>query len=144
MRTNKQHSRTEGFTLIEVMVVVAVIGILAAVAYPSYAEYIRKSRRAEAQAVLMEIASRQQQMLLDTRAYVDAQNDADIASKLGVSVPSTVSGSYTVTSTAPAVTALAPVPTFTVAATPKGVQTKDTCGTLGLNDDGAKSPSKCW
>ena len=46
--------KNRGFTLIEVMIVVAVIGILAAVAYPSYVEYTKKTRRAEAAAVLMD------------------------------------------------------------------------------------------
>jgi type IV pilus assembly protein PilE len=144
MRTYKKKRYWAGFTLIELMIVVAVIAILAAVAYPSYAEYLRKSRRAEAQSVLMDIATRQQQLLLDTRAYADAQNDADLASKLGVSISSTVSANYTVTSTAPTPTALAPVPSFTLTAAPRGAQIKDTCGTLTLTNTGAKTPSKCW
>ncbi|MDW7601742.1 prepilin-type N-terminal cleavage/methylation domain-containing protein, partial [Stenotrophomonas maltophilia] len=45
-----------GFTLIELMIVVAVVAILAAIAYPSYSEHVRKSRRAQAKADLVEYA----------------------------------------------------------------------------------------
>lgn len=48
------HSKHKGFTLIEVMIVVAIVGILAAVAYPSYAEYIRRGHRADARAGLLQ------------------------------------------------------------------------------------------
>ena len=47
-------TRQKGFTLIEVMIVVAIIGILSAVAYPSYAEYVRRGHRADARAGLLQ------------------------------------------------------------------------------------------
>jgi type IV pilus assembly protein PilE len=58
-----------GFTLIEVMIVVAIVGILAAVAYPSYLEYLKKGRRADAQTFMSDIANRESQYLLDARLY---------------------------------------------------------------------------
>ncbi|GBE08539.1 fimbrial protein precursor [bacterium BMS3Abin11] len=54
----KMKSDSKGFTLIEVMIVVALIGILAALAYPSFRDSIRKSRRGDAQQGLMEIAQK--------------------------------------------------------------------------------------
>jgi prepilin-type N-terminal cleavage/methylation domain len=59
--------RTRGFTLLEIMIVVAIVGILAAVVLPSYQNQMRKSRRASAQSHLMDIASKEQAYFLDTR-----------------------------------------------------------------------------
>lgn len=134
-------TRNKGFTLIELMITVAVIGILAAIAYPSYQDQVRKSRRAEAQSVLMNIGTRQQQMLLDARSY------ATTAASLSITVPPQVTTHYTISVSAPASTP----PSFTATATPQGDQTKDKCGTLGVDHTGTKTAVKngsaqtgCW
>jgi len=133
--------RDKGFTLIELMITVAIVGILAAIAYPAYQDQVRKSRRAEAQSVLMNIGTRQQQMLLDTRSY------AATAASLSVTVPPQVTTYYAVSVSAPASTP----PSFAATATPQGDQAKDKCGTLGIDNTGAKTALKngtaqtgCW
>lgn len=127
-------SRQRGFTLIEMMIVVAVIGILAAVAYPSYLDQVRKGRRAEAQAALLNIGAKQQQNLLDVRSYRSTLGD------LNVALPATVQQTYTVT----LVVGTGTVPSFTATAAPLGAQASDTCGSLSLTEKGTKSPTNCW
>ncbi len=124
-----------GFTLIEVMMAVAIIAILAAIAYPSYTSHMLKSRRSEAQQALMEVASRQQQFLLDTRSY--ATLSTLTSSTVGMVINSSVTKYYTITvdNTASA---------FTATAAPLGSQAADTCGSLILTNTGAKSPITCW
>lgn len=58
-----------GFTLIELMVVVAIVGILATVAYPSYQDSIIKSKRAEGRAALMQIMQQQERYYTQNNAY---------------------------------------------------------------------------
>jgi len=127
-------SGQRGFTLIELMITVAVIGILAAVAYPAYLDQVRKARRADAQAILLNIAARQQQMLLDTRVYVAT------TSGLNISVPSSVQNAYTISITVGA----GAVPSFSATATPLGSQSADKCSVLSVDQTGSKSPSTCW
>ena len=134
--------KRSGFTLIEVMVVVAILAIIAAVAFPSYRSYIVKANRSAAQSFMLEVSSRQERYMLDKRAYA-----ADMAA-LGMTVPSNVSANYTIT-TAPV--AGAP-PSFVVTAAPQGKQaTDDTqCGTLTINAamnktaSGSGGAASCW
>ena len=132
MQKRLQH----GFTLIELMITVAIVGILAAVAYPSYNDQIRKARRGDAQAALMNIAARQQQRMLDVRSYTDMLT----ASGLGVTVPAAVLQAYSVTVTV----GTASVPSFTATAAPIASQEADKCGTMTINQAGLKTPTTCW
>jgi type IV pilus assembly protein PilE len=127
-----------GFTLIELMITVAVVGILASIALPSYQEYVRKSRRADAQAFMYEVASRQQHHLLDRRMY------ASTLTTLGLVVPPSVSAHYSIA--LPTVMNDAQPMGFVLQAATKGAQVNDACGTLTLNAQGAKGADKdgCW
>ncbi|MFZ5959281.1 type IV pilin protein [Pseudomonas knackmussii] len=126
--------RSQGFTLIELMVVAAIVAILAAIAYPSYQQYIIRGKRSGAQAQMMDIANREQQYLLANRAY--ASKSALEAG--GYSLPSEVASDYsydvTVGSGSP--------PTFTITFTPSGSQASD--GNLTLTSDGTKTPASKW
>ncbi|MDX1454727.1 MAG: type IV pilin protein [Gammaproteobacteria bacterium] len=59
----------QGFTLVELMVVVAIISILAAVAYPAYSEYVTRTKRSLAKSELNSIASRQETFFMDNKQY---------------------------------------------------------------------------
>jgi type IV pilus assembly protein PilE len=62
-------TKGKGFTLIELLIVIAVISILAALAYPSYQESVRKSRRADAQGVMMELAQWMERRYTENNSY---------------------------------------------------------------------------
>ncbi len=132
-RLNGARRPIRGFTLIEVMIVVAIVAILAAIAYPSYIAQVRKGHRAAAQSYLMDLAQREEQYMLDARTYVDSK------AALGYSTdPSEVSPWYTVT-----ITPGATPPTFTITATAVGSQAAD-AALLSINNLGTKVPSDKW
>lgn len=130
----------QGFTLIEMMIVVAIIGILAAVAYPSYAEYVKRGNRSEGQALLSDIAAAQERYYSQNNRYITATGDI---AKLNTSTTSTTS-KYTL-----AVSSVASDGGYTLTATPQFSDTD--CGNLTLNALGArgrtgtkKTRDECW
>ena len=58
-----------GFTLIEVMIVVAIVAVLAAIALPNYADYVKRGKIIEATSALSDLRTRYEQYYLDNRTY---------------------------------------------------------------------------
>jgi type IV pilus assembly protein PilE len=132
----------KGFTLIELMVVILIVGILSGIAYPSYLDYIQKSRRAEAQSTLIDLASRQEMYYLDHHEYA-----TNLSSDLGMSANPliTVNGYYSIqTSSA------TPTIGFVLTATAIAQQSDDSdCATLSINESQKKTATNanstnCW
>jgi type IV pilus assembly protein PilE len=67
-----RRARASGFTLIEIMIVVAIVGILAAIAYPSYSDYVQRSRIMDATSGLNDVRTRMEQYFQDNRTYANA------------------------------------------------------------------------
>ena len=122
-----------GFSLLELMIVVAIVAILAAVAYPSYKQHIVRNNRAVAQQYLLEVSSLQHQFILDTRTY------ATTLAALGTTPIARVSDNYTVT--IGAVDNSASPPTFTLQAAPIAGTPQAGSDILTVNHLGQKNAS---
>ena len=141
--------RLKGFTLIELMIVVAIIGILGAIAYPSYQSYIMRSKRTIAKIQLVDLVAQQTKYYIEpeNRTYGDLSDLGYANDTIGInSDGDTVaagSGNYDVSVSAATAT------TFTIQAVAKNYQIGDTaggtsCTPLTINHLGARTPSDCW
>lgn len=123
-----------GFTLVELMIVVAIIAILAAIAYPSYQDSVRRAKRIDAQSTMMDIASKLQKYKIARFSYEKADGSFVTLPDISVSgqIPSSGTALYTVALSAQS------MGTWTLTATPTNAQTGD--GHLVLNHRG----QRCW
>jgi type IV pilus assembly protein PilE len=128
-----------GFTLIELMVVVAIVAILASIAIPSFVGQIRKSRRAEAITALQDVQLKLERWRVDHANYADPGGAASYPQ-----LPP--DGHYKFTLTA---TTAAPND-YTITASPQAGQAKDSCGTLAITNAAgvisktASGSGNCW
>lgn len=133
-----------GFTLIELVIVIAIIAVLVGLAIPSYQSFVMKSRRTEAKELLYTVAQRQQQYFTINNAYTD--NTATL------SVPTTsTNGYYALSITISSVGGVDNRYTLTATPVSGTSQASDTaCGTYTLNSLGVKTVSgsqttpPCW
>lgn len=130
--SNSNGKKRSGFTIVELMIVLVVVAVLLALAYPSYTQYVRKSKRAEAQQLLMNWSVNQE---------IWRSNNSEYAGDGDISPPNHDNYGFTVTD--PSATS------FTLTADANGDQAKDvedgqSCDVMTLNENGQKQPIECW
>ena len=125
--------KNSGFTMVELMIVIVIVAILIALAYPSYLQYIRKSKRGEAQQLLMNWSINQE---------IFRSNNPQYATLAQLTQPTHDKYTFTL----PARSAIV----YTLQAAAGGDQVNDearggtSCTPLTLTQNGVKSPAACW
>lgn len=124
-----------GFTLMELLIVIAIISILASIGYSSYSGYMIEARRGDAVATLMEVSQLQEKYFMDNNQYAANRGT------LGID-QNTSGGHYQIT-----VTSSDTSRSYEALAQPKsgGAQADDsTCANIRLYSDGRREPTACW
>ena len=130
---------SRGFSLIELMIVVAIVAILGTIAYPSYQQYVLTSHRVEAKKMLLDAANRQETYFMDFNRYTSSAADLNISDD-------SESGFYHLVISAG-------TNTFILFATPSGAQGSDSdCIIFSIDQDGTRSATRlgdtvndaCW
>ncbi len=129
----KQH----GFSLLELMIVLAIIGIIASFAYPSYQEQVRSARRADCSGALVGLGSAMERFFTLNSTYLGAGTTGGNTGAPTIYAASCPvdGGTQTYALTIQAVTAS----TYTIQAAPAGLQAGDKCGSFRFTNTGLKS-----
>ncbi len=133
---------SSGFTLVELMIVLAILSVIASVAYPSYTHYVQRANRVEAVSLLMEAASRQERYYAtqSPNTYAASMQDLGFSQRY----QPTANSKYKVQVKS------ADAFGYLLIAKPQGAQTQDGCGTFKLWQNGQKaatgalSVAECW
>jgi len=138
--------QAKGFTLIEMMIVVAIVGILAAIAYPSYVDQVRRGKRADAQTAILEVSQFLQRYYIAKSTFTGADADAVFSAGGWDRIPRDTGRTQTYT------VSLEEIDTsngrsYKIRAEP--ADGNDPCGDLTLTDKGQKGVSSgtvadCW
>ena len=144
----KMQKKSNGFTLIELMITVAIVGILASIAYPSYQGSVMKSRRADATGALLGLANAMERHFTETNSYLGAADINGVPTIFSATSPVDGGTAYYNLTIDPATTASSY--TLNAVPDPANAQINDKCGTLTLTNTGIKgnsnglSQSECW
>jgi len=132
MATGTLNVKMRGFTLMEILIVVAIVGILAGIAYPSYQEQVAKAKRADAAAALMTGAQALERYYTSNGSYLDA-NDK-LAAVFPTKAPESGTAYYNI-----AATGTPTANSYTLRATRTGSMANDRCGNLEISSTGART-----